>query len=142
MMVADLTTWDRQDLIDAKAFLDNAGNHTDLGDLSDCPEWVRFCASRYIDSLTTTEEQDTVQPAPIFQARTDYERKMKAKIAAHRADLWDRQDWLKGRSNEEQFGQVAGVPDWVREAAIRDLQQQIFNLSAGQRRNPAVRNPL
>ena len=144
MILVDPSAWSVSELEFAKTALDS-GDGSELGDLSDCPEWVRFCASRYIETLASVEEAATPKPPRIFQAKTDYERRTRRQIIVARADLWRRQDWLKGgraEDLEEDFGKSSGVPDWVKTAALRELQQQIFNLSTAQRRNPAERNPL
>ena len=144
MLLVDPSAWSSAELEFAKTALDSS-DISELGDLADCPEWVRFCASRYIETLAANEEVATPKSPRIFQATTDYERRTRRQIIVARSDLFRRQDWLKGDKSkdlEEDFGQSSAVPDWIKIAAVRDLQQQIFNLSTGQRRNPAERNQL
>ena len=144
-MVVDVSDWSEVELNGALAFLAKTQVSPELGDLEDCPDWVRICALIYVSDLLKGDDDTPEIKAHIFQASTNYEKRAVAKILAARTDLWDRQDWLKGVDDKrlkDDFGRRDSVPDWVADAAIRNIQQQIFNLSTRQRRNPAERNPI
>lgn len=139
-MMRDLATLSEDELLRAVAFLANAEEAPDLGDLADCPAWVRECATDYIRRLLEPEPEpiDTF----IAPAKTNYEKRQRAKLLAVRAAMFDRFDWLEGKDCadlREEFGRRDALPDWVAEAAAREVKQQIFNLSTGQRHNPGER---
>ena len=136
-MLLDMKKWSEDELKKGVCFLAKTQDAPELGDLEDCPDWVRVCALDYVSSLLKDDAQE-IKPH-IFQARTNYEKRMRAKLIAARDELFHRLDWLSGNSAyRERFGRLDAVPDWVAEAAARNLKQQIFNISTGQRKNPAT----
>jgi hypothetical protein len=137
-MNKDFAKWPINELKSAVLFLEKSDSAPNLGDLSDCPDWVRASALDYLRHVIAPANCKAVVTT-ISQVTTCYEVKMRAKILAARADLWEREDWLNGANDpslNERFGSLNGVPDWVVKAAVCDIRQQIFNLSTGQRRNP------
>lgn len=137
-MLRDLKMWNDDELKRGVCFLAQTTDAPELGDLADCPDWVRTCALKYVEFLLEGGPETPIE-ANVFQAQTNYEKRMRAKLIAARDELFHRLDWLSGNSEyRERFGRLDAVPDWVAEAAARNLKQQIFNISTGQRKNPAT----